>query len=130
MATRAMQSAASSGGKNVSIVRPPSSILMFSMRREDSVKSNPLPCGFGLVCQLGPDAAPGALTEHLTVNLSSGLLFDAARVGWVHVSPACEALVQISVAGADLLGQRPSSFGGYLRFHGAKSSIRLAFVKP
>lgn len=70
--------------------------------------------GFG---QLGPDASPGFLAQHLPRDLPRGFRFNTARLGWVHVTAPSEALVQVLLMHTHLCGDLAAYFWSDLASH-------------
>lgn len=79
--------------------------------------------------QLGPDAAPCLLAQHLTSEDAFRVIFELPRVSRLHVTPACQALVQILLIKIELGGQRLAFGCGNFFKHATKSSTMLVIVK-
>lgn len=69
------------------------------------------------VGQVGPDALPRLLAKHLPRDCSVRIDLDAARLGWVHVTAPCQALVQVLLVDAELFSPFAPLGGGELLVH-------------
>lgn len=62
--------------------------------------------------QFGPDRPPRRLTEGPQVQFAVGLRHDFARLGWPHVTPPAQALIEVGVVNSDNGCDGFTPFGG------------------
>ena len=75
--------------------------------------------------QLGPDSLPGLLADHLASDGAIRFSLHPARLGWPHIAPSGQALIQVLLVDGQLFGQSPPLGGGELFAHARKSSVTL-----
>jgi len=80
--------------------------------------------------QLGPDALPRFLADHLASDGAIRFGLHPARLGGPHIAPPGQALIQVLLVDCQLFGQSAALGGGELFAHARKSSTRLDKRKP
>lgn len=81
--------------------------------------------GGGRCGQFWPNATPSFLAQHLSGDDAARLRFNPPSLGWPHVAPASQALVQVLLACIELFRPIAPDFRGNFNLHARKSSVTL-----